>query len=242
MSLVRTVAPISIDNLKQYFTDKSISYQIDYANSTLKGSKLLTYLSNLDIPADIDFKDCSEQERLELIKDYLHSGMLLNVTSLEKEVILIMLELKSMTDSTIYKQFIEDNIEIVKKWVSRIDSLILYNLYIIDSEEMKNYVKQFPEDNTDSNEGINFVSLLKHEFFYTLFGRIDQSSLRFYSKYFDEYMFKGKNMYSYWANNNNPMYMLTVGISEQLFKNEEYIEAKQNSVKELEELINVTPV
>jgi hypothetical protein len=55
-------------------------------------------------------------------------------------------------------------------------------------------------------------------------------------------MFKGKNLYSYWANNSNPMYLLTVGIAEQLFKNEEYTQAKQNSIKELKELANVTPV
>jgi hypothetical protein len=242
MSLVRTTAPISIDNLKQYFTDKSITYEIDYVNSTLTGTKLLTYLSNLDIPADIDLSDVEEKVKLELLRDYLISPSLVSIKSLEFETIKMLLEYKHMTDATTYQNFINDNKELVESWISKLDSLTLYNMFIIDIPEMKDFVKQFPEDSTDSTEGVNFVSLLKHEFFYTLYGAIDQTNLKYYSKYFSEYMFKGKNLYSYWANNSNPMYLLTVGISEQLFKNEEYTQAKQNSIKELEELVNVTPV
>jgi hypothetical protein len=242
MSLVRTVAPISIDNLKQYFTDKSVSYQIDYVNSTLKDSKLLTYLSNLDIPADIDFSECSILEQMNLLKEYLHSNMLVNINSLERESIILMLEFKGMSSSEKYKQFIQDNKEIIRKWISRIDSLILYNIYIVDSQEIKDSVKEYPEDDTDSTEGINFVSLLKHEFFYTIYGKLDQSSLRYYSKYFNDYMFKGKNLYSYWANDCNPMYILTASISEGILEIEDYVEAKKNSIKELEELVNATLV
>ena len=47
MNVIETTAPIKIEELKKYFADKETFYVIDYANSDLKGSKLLTYLSNL---------------------------------------------------------------------------------------------------------------------------------------------------------------------------------------------------
>ena len=73
MNLIETVAPISIDNLKKYFTDKTTLFAINYKDSTLKGSKLLTYLSNLDIPCDIVFVNCEEDDFYNLLKDYLSS-------------------------------------------------------------------------------------------------------------------------------------------------------------------------
>ena len=51
--IIETKAPIAIDDLKKHFTDKDISFLIDYKKSDLKGEKLLTYLSNLDLPCDL---------------------------------------------------------------------------------------------------------------------------------------------------------------------------------------------
>jgi hypothetical protein len=81
MNIIETIAPISIENLKKHFTDKEVFYLIDYKNSELKGKKLLTYLSNLDLPADIKEPD------LELVKEYLHSVTLVNIESLENIII-----------------------------------------------------------------------------------------------------------------------------------------------------------
>jgi hypothetical protein len=56
MKIIETTAPVKIEELKKYFADKDTFYLIDYANSDLKGTKLLTYLSNLDIPSSHPFK------------------------------------------------------------------------------------------------------------------------------------------------------------------------------------------
>jgi hypothetical protein len=122
-----------------------------------------------------------------------------------------------------YKNFITDNLEIIKQWESKLDSLTLYNMYIVNSPEMQEFAKGFPEDNTEELTGINFLSLLKHEPFFIYYGKIKESNLKFYTKYFNEYMFKGKNLYSYWATENNPLFLLTFGISEglQLIENKE---------------------
>ena len=229
---INTIAPIAIEDLKKYFVDKSITYDIDYTNSKIKGTKLLTYISNLDIPCDISFNNKNEKE--ELLKEYLNSSFLCTIPSLEIQTIKLMLEYKGIyteRNPILYKNFIEDNLEIIKKWETILDSLTLYNMYAVNSPEMQEFAKGFPENDTEELTGINFLSLLKHESFYIYYGKIKESNLKFYTKYFNEYMFKGKNLYSYWANENNPLFLLTFGISEGL----QLIENK-------EEESNVTPI
>ena len=215
-NIIKTIAPISIEDLKKYFLDKSITYNIDYTNSKLKGSKLLTYISNLDIPCNITFNDKNEQE--ELLKEYLNSPVLCSIPSLEILTINLLLEYKEIDIENLisYKNFIIDNLEIIKQWESKLDSLTLYNMYIVNSPEMQEFAKGFPEDGTEELTGINFLSLLKYEPFYIYYSKIKQSNLKFYTKYFNEYMFKGKNLYEYWATENNPLFLITFGISEGL--------------------------
>lgn len=238
MNFVETVAPISIENLKKYFTDKTTFFVIDYKESTLRGSKLLTYLSNLDVPCDIKCDGCNEEEIYELVKSYLHTNMIVNIPSLEKSVTSILLQVKGLTKQLDYK-FINDNKEILQKWIFKLDSLSLYNMYAVGQESFKEFANSFEKDETDELEGINFISLLKNDYFYAFYDKIEQENLKFYTRYFNDYMFKGKNMYSYWANENNPMFLLTYGIAEGMITGESYNSATQQS---LEELANATPV
>lgn len=238
MNVIETTAPISIDNLKHYFTDKSTFFLINYKESQLKGAKLLTYLSNLDIPCDIDFKDCSPPECFDMLKEYLNSSMIVNVTALERAIIGCLHQSKGLVP-VIDKEFIEDNKEILNKWISKLESLTLYNMYIVKDEAFKEFVDSFPVDETKEMVGVNFVSLLKHKELYSLFTNTNQDNLKFYSHYFNEYVFKGKNLFSYWANENNPLFLLTYGIAEGLIKNDEYIEMKNKTIQEFK---NVSPV
>ena len=80
--IIETKAPISIEDLKKHFTEKDVSYLIDYSTSELKGKKLLTYLSNLDIPADIKNVD------LELVKEYTKE-YIMHPTKTVREIIII---------------------------------------------------------------------------------------------------------------------------------------------------------
>lgn len=207
MNIIETTAPISIDHLKKYFVNKDIFFVIDYATSELKGQKLLTYISNLDLPVDVvNFDD-------EFVKDYFYSPTIVNLTSLEYKAIQILFEYKNILDTNENTDFISSNKEILETWKRKLDSLSLYNMYTINTEEFKDYAKSFPHDANESLDGINFVSLLKHEIFFEWFANINEEELAFYTSYFDNYMFKGKNLYSYWAHENNPMFLLTWGIS-----------------------------
>ena len=238
MNIVETIAPISIDNLKKYFTDKTTFFVLNYKDSSLKGAKLLTYLSNLDIPCDINVSGCEEKEVYDLIKDYLHTNMLVNIPSLEKAVCHILHQAKGLIPTN-DKQFILDNKEILLKWISKLESLSLYNMYIVGDETFKEFSNKFEKDDSDELVGINFISLLKNEYFYSFYENTRIDNLKFYTHYFNDYMFKGKNMYSYWANENNPLFLLTYGIAEGMITGETYISAKQQTI---EELANATPV
>jgi hypothetical protein len=237
MNILNVSAPIAIEDLKKYFTDKTTFYNINYAESKLRGSKLITYLSNLDLPVDIEL-NVSDEEKYELIKDYMNSPMLVNIESLEFAVISILEEAKGLNQYG-HKIFIEQNQELIDRWISKIDSLTLYNMFIINSEETKQFAESFPLDETQDITGVNFISLLKHPEFYSLYHKIDESKLKFYKNYFNEYMFKGKNMYSFWANQNNPLFLLTFGIGSGDVTAEQYVEARNQSIQGLE---NVTPV
>ena len=199
--MIETTAPISIDNLKIYFEDKeNTSFLIDYKESEIQGEKFLTYISNLDVPCDVkNYND-------DLVEKYLTTNMLVNIPSLERIVTQLLYALKDGQDVP-FKEHLQN-------WEKKIDSLSLYNMYIIESGEFKEFVESFPQDDTKDLDGINFVSLLKNEATYGLFEKIKEKNLTFFSKYFNDYMFKGHNLYTFWANNNNPMFLLTWGIAE----------------------------
>lgn len=237
MNIIETIAPISIENLKKYFTDKTIVYLVDYENSTLKGAKLLTYLSNLDLPCDI--KLTNTEEDYSLVKDYMTSPMLSNIRSLEFKVIEILMEYKGLLVDKTNQEFITDNQELLSKWASKLDSLTIYNMYMINSAEFKQFAESHPHDDTDDLVGVNFISLLKHPEFYSFYSKIPKENLKFYTKYFNEYMFKGKSLFSFWANENNPLFLLTYGISEGIVTGKEYVEAKKETAQGT---LNVTPV
>lgn len=237
MNFVNVTAPIQIEELKKYFVDKNTFYNIDYKNSALKGSKVLTYLSNLDIPANLDLKDLETEELQQLIKEYMECTFIVNISSLENIVIDVLLEYKGLVSGNKYSEFIASNKEIVELWIKKLDSLTLYNMYSIDDPKFNEFVSSFPKDETDSLVGVNFISLIKNDKMYLLYNKIDKSNLTFYVKYFNEYMFKGKNLYSYWANENNPLFLLTFNIAEGKVKGQEYAEIIKN-----EESANVSPI
>lgn len=222
MNIINTCVPIPITELKQFFVDKTVVYNINYTSSTLKKTQFLTYLSNLDIPCTVVFDN--DADKLELLAAYADSTVIVNVAVLELAMIDVLYEMLS-GNHTHYADFITLNIDTLTQWASKISSLPLYNMHTIDTPEFKAFVEGYPLDATQSTNGINFVSLLKHAQCYELFEYIDQSLVKYYKGYFTEYMFKGSNMFQYWANANNPLFLLTYGISEQLFTPPDYITA-----------------
>ena len=82
-------------------------------------------------------------------------------------------------------------------------------------------------------KGINFVSLLSNSELYRIFEKVNQSELKYYSSYFEKYMFKGQNLFSFWANENNPMFIINNGIASGSLDNTEYFNAQNKTIQEL---------
>ena len=83
---------------------------------------------------------------------------------------------------------------------------------------------------------------MKNEEFFYFYQILDTSNLRYYSRYFSENMFKGRNLYSFWANNNNPMFLITWGILEEKINSKEWQELLNQATQELKELQDATPL
>jgi hypothetical protein len=211
MEIIKTTAPIPIEELKKFFVNQETRFIIDYKTSKLKGLKLLTYLSNLDIPCDID-ADPADPEFNELLKDYLNCPFIVNTQLLEFATIKLLFEARGLIEVT-STEFINDNREVIDRWISLLDSLTLYNMYVINDDSFKDFVKSHPVDDDFSRLGINFVSLLKHKEFYTFYDALDKTNMKYYKIYFDDYMFKGKNLYYYWATEHNPLFLLTWSVA-----------------------------
>jgi len=233
MEVIYTIAPLPIDELKKYFINKDVVYHIDYDNSNLKGEKLLTYLGNLDLPCDISI-DFSKQEHFDLFKIYLESGFLVKVPSLEKASILCLFEKRGLVNSDLFKEFIVNNEHTLKEWERRLDSLTLFNLYTLNDDSFKTWVTEsHDEDTSDSTKFINFVNVLKYEEFFVFLSKTEQQNLKYYSKLFNDYCFKGKNLYEYWSNSNNPLFLLTWAIASGEMTPSQYSSSKEISINAL---------
>ena len=222
MNIVETTAPIAIEDLKKYFADKETFYLINYKDSELKGEKLLTYLGNLDIPADIKFSNL--EEIAEMIAVYAKFNLIVNIPSLEEVMVNLLLEYNNKLPQ-VSEKLLETVKEDLPIWDNKIKSCALYNMYTIESEEFKEFALDHTHDDTDSTQGINFVSLLKHPNLFAIFDDVDHTELKFYTKYFNDYMFKGKNLYAYWTNPNNPIYVLTWNIGNDTQEMRDYVVA-----------------
>lgn len=233
MSVISTTAPISIENLKLFFADKSTTYVIDYDNSSLQGQRLLTYLGNLDIPCDISAFDPTNASHAELLGDYLKTQSLVNIPALEQATIDCLFEYKHITDTTHYRDFISKHEDDIAEWVCRLDSLTLYNMWCIESDDCKQWVKQHPEDGADATSHVNFVKLLKYEHFYVYFSAVNQSNLKNYTTLFNEYCFKGKNLFEFWGVAQNPMFVLTWAIASDSIRAADYAQCLSDTQHEL---------
>lgn len=218
MNIIITPAPISIEELKKFFVSKDILYVIDYDNSQLKGQKLLTYLSNLDIPCDIKI-DTQSKEFEDLLIEYMQSHFLVHSKTLEQHALKIMLCHKKLLKDEKLENFISNNLDTVLTWEKIIDSLMVFNMFTIDTDEFKDHARSYPNDN--SLVGINFVNLLQYPEFYSVFSEFNTDNFRFYSKFFEDFPFKGKGLFDFWANKDNHIYLLTWGIAEGIVTGED---------------------
>lgn len=218
-----TIAPIPIDLLKEYFSNDKIIFNIDYSESMLKGDKLITYLSNLDIPSKLSgFDKVTVKDKFSLVEDYMNSKLVIQNWELESTVLKILfealdyeffaqyIECEDILTKEEIVRFCESNKEVIDKWLIMLASCSIYALTTV--EELKELVLAEYETVDDYDYcGVNFVQLFRHELAQQLL--TTDRDVYYFEKQFNEPMFKGKNLFAYWLTDQNTMAAITAGIS-----------------------------
>lgn len=240
-----TVAPIPIDLLKEYFSDDSIVFNIDYAESILKGDKLITYLSNLDIPCQLTGWDkVSKADKFDFIKDYMNAKLVVNSTELEVCILRILFEASYLDFIERYScenilsekeviEFCNENKDLIDKWLTILASGSVFALATVP--DLLESVKEEYETVDDYDYcGVNFAQLFKHEATQDLLTA--DRDVFYFDKQFNEPMFKGKNLYSYWSHEANTMAVLTWAISSGETTHEEFYAAIEKGMEDVSAL------
>lgn len=214
MEIIRTTAPIGIADLKKFFVTKDLKYVIDYANSTVRGEKLLTYLSNLDVNADIEITP-GTPEADELLLAYLTTPFHVQIESLDKMAINKLLLHRFRNEDPLKDAFVLANMDVFDEIELVLGSLALYAMWTIKNDVTRAYVQSREVCDMEPSKHVNLVNLLKYTDFYDYLGIKNEEKVRFLPKWFTGPVASGKELYHYWDNANNPLQVLIVaGLSD----------------------------
>jgi hypothetical protein len=211
-----TTAPLPIEEIKEYFQDKEITFLIDYENSKIAEKIFLTYVSNLDIPVDLKLrKDFPLDKTFALLDAYMDVKTISSVPFLNMIMVHVLLRAigidTSLTIQSPYltdeqvDQFIETRKEKIGQWVHFLDSALLYMIYSYkDLNEKLKVEESFPKIEDPNYVGLNVVNLLSVPGFMTCYyGSSPTPEMSFFTEQFTKYMFKGKSFFEYFNNEQN---------------------------------------
>lgn len=206
---VETTAPIGMAVLKRKFTE-NIKFVLNYDEGKYKGKVFMTYLSNLNIDCEVVVKE--EAALLELLTDYFHMPALVNLELLEDVAINVLLAASGRPYILPFDpaSYIALNREIIDIWLKRMYSMHLFAIHCTGKYE--EYVKSFPHDDNDSVVGLNYVSLIKNPSFIILMGGVEESQYTWNKTLFNEYIFAGGNLFSFFAVQENPLFAMVVAM------------------------------
>lgn len=233
-NVIKTIVPIPVDTLREIIGDPDIELIVDLSESTVAPLQAMIYLSNLDLTVDVVFND---EDRLKVLDAYLKLPTLLKCPALETLVIQLVLHLKGIVPVDFFpSEWTEERREIITKWVSLIDSLIIYIPSIVEDDEMKAVLNAAPVDETNDMVGINFVNLFENPLFPLTLEHTSDHLIRNYVKYFNDYMYKGHNLYSFWASPDNSLHTFMMSmIDDTVATDEEFSEFVSSLSEEVKE-------
>jgi hypothetical protein len=208
---VVTAAPIPLDVLKRKFTE-DIEFVIDYEASRLKGKVLITYLSNLKVKCQIKLTDLDET--LKLLEEYLNIPVLVDMPDLEALAMNLLMAFNGKPHTLKFDptDFFYRNRDALARWTRRLYSIPLYALYSM--EQYRSHVDTFPIDTDDSIAGVNFVNLIKHDWFPLFMEGVEENLYSWNPTFFKEYVFQGNNLFHYFSHPNNPFFVGLLAIQD----------------------------
>ena len=211
MNYVQTIAPIPIDQIKEYFKDKTTFFMVDYEQSKIRGKVLLVYLSNLDIPSDLVITESTpKDQKFELIEAYFNGNSVSNIPYLNVAAAQIVLQAINIDSDTLFKnkllsyeeceEFINKNENLVGRWIHFLDSTMIFLLKMFENLDETLKVKDnFQVIDDPHYVGLNIVNLFNIPEFLRLYFSTDRPlSLTYFTQQFEAHMFKGKALFDYY--------------------------------------------
>jgi hypothetical protein len=215
-----TTVPFSLDVMKEYFMNKNKFFIINYKESELKGNRFMSYVGNLEIPFEINYTDMTKEEKFDLLQEFFKSRNIVKFESMAltaAEVILrarningIKLSEHSIFNDAEKDEFISAYNEVVEKWIT---FLVSTNLFMVttakDINDSYNFKEGFQEIDDAHYVGQNVVQLFSVPSFMEVFFSAPIDRPIFYFKHqFEQYMFKGKNLFHYFNCAENIPYII----------------------------------
>lgn len=206
--------PLDDNQLLEFIDNQDKVYEINFSKNTLDNQTALTYLSNLEMKCNVDFSNLSLEQKFDLIKTYMMFDSMVSIENLEKITLQIFNQYKGLIieDSILdilskdeISSFIKENQDLLQKYDEVLSSIFFFNLMSFYNNEEKELMKKGCTKIIQNPRyiGINFVNLLKYPEFYAQF-LLDKPKYTYYFKeYFEDYMFKGYNLFKFLQTENN---------------------------------------
>ncbi len=228
----QATVPLSVEQIKEFFSNKELLYLIDYKNSELKENVFLTYLSNLDLPSEIDFEGSSFEEKEKLFVIYLTTRNIITCETLRLNLANILLRYREIDTQDIFtnlifnedevQKFIQNNKELIFKWNHFLESTILFAFTCIPElkeslnlGEGKDGSPGVEHCEDSAYVGTNVVNLFSITgFMATFFSKPIHGPLTYFKPQFEDYMFRAKNLYSYYDTEENlPLHLMLANVN-----------------------------
>lgn len=214
MKTIETLVPFSPSVIKEFMSDPAnTELLVDITNSKIKPMQCLIYLSNIGLKSDVVF---DRENMLEVLSSYLKLPVIVSLPTVEKLVMCLLLHVKGLSDNSdlFPKEWLDENKDIVMKWVSLSESLLIYGIRTFmkpkgeeESEGSDDPIIELLEgveiDDDKTSTAVNFINLLKYPEYISVVTSAPITEPKIYPYHFDEYIYKGKNLYHHWLHENN---------------------------------------
>ena len=212
--------PFNLEEMKEYFMDKNKFFIINYNDSELKGNRFLSYVGNLEIPFEINYTDMSKEDRFDLVEEFLKSRNIVKLNSLALTVAELLVYSRGIRNVQLSQQclftdlemdeLIAKNQEIIDRWNTFLLSTNVFMLTTIkEVNQAYNFKTQFKEISDAIYVGQNIVQLFSVPRFMESYLSAEIDRELFYFKHqFEDYMYKGKNLFHYYRTPENTPYSI----------------------------------
>lgn len=246
MTTKNVTLPLNQADLKAFFENKETVFNVKYSESALKGKMFLVYLSNLELKIEIDLSDTPVEEKLSLVREYFNLSHIIQSQTLINISMQILFYVKQshiqlsdpLSDQEV-EQFVAENQELISKWVHFLDSSLLYiQLCFNDLEDVVDF-EGIEEIDDILYVGQNVVHLYGQPSFMTnYFSGLPPIRISNFKRQFNEYMFKGANLFKFFSHENNEMVCLLQGLLSEEVPVETFIESMEQAEEFIRQVEN----